>query len=65
MSALTIYEHPFASYCWKALIALGERDVPCRRKQVDTDEDRAALAKLWAPASIPVLDEKERAGLPR
>ena len=23
---LTLHEHPFASYCWKALIALYERD---------------------------------------
>jgi glutathione S-transferase len=25
---LVLYEHPFALYCWKALIALYERDVP-------------------------------------
>ncbi|HEX4306653.1 MAG TPA: glutathione S-transferase family protein [Solirubrobacterales bacterium] len=55
MSGLTIYEHPFASYCWKAMIALYERDVPFARHQVDDEADRAALAQLWAPASMPVL----------
>ena len=26
--SLVLYQHPFALYCWKALIALDERDVP-------------------------------------
>lgn len=49
---ITLYEHPFAAYCWKALIALYERDVPFERVLV---EDRTRLAELWPVASIPVL----------
>jgi glutathione S-transferase len=50
---LTLYEHPFALYCWKPLIALYERDVPFGVEPVEAD--RSALAALWPPASIPVL----------
>lgn len=49
---ITLYEHPFASYCWKALIALYELDLPFERVLV---EDRAALAEIWPMATIPVL----------
>jgi glutathione S-transferase len=56
---LTLYEHPFASYCWKALIALYERDVPFERRQVDDETDRAQLATLWPLASIPTLVDHE------
>jgi glutathione S-transferase len=49
---LTLYSHPFAMYCWKPLIALYERELAFEAKLV---EDRAELAELWPPASIPVL----------
>jgi glutathione S-transferase len=52
---LTLYEHPFAAYCWKPLVALFERDLPFERRFVGGDADRAQLAELWAMASIPVL----------
>jgi glutathione S-transferase len=55
---LTLHEHPFAAYCWKPLIALCERDVPFERHFVGGEEDRAELAKLWPPASIPVLRDE-------
>lgn len=62
---LTLHEHPFASYCWKALIALYERDVPFERAQVDDEADRARLAELWPMASIPVLvDDAAAIALP-
>jgi glutathione S-transferase len=51
----TLYEHPFASYCWKVLIALYERDVTFERVFVGGAEDRATLANIWPVASIPVL----------
>jgi glutathione S-transferase len=51
--SLFLYEHPFAMYCWKTLIALYERDVPFTAKLVE--DDRSALGPLWPPASIPVL----------
>ncbi|HEY3189995.1 MAG TPA: glutathione S-transferase family protein [Solirubrobacteraceae bacterium] len=52
---LTLHEHPFAAYCWKALIALYERDVPFERRFIGDEADRARLAELWPMASIPVL----------
>jgi glutathione S-transferase len=52
---LTLHEHPFAAYCWKALIALYERDVPFERHFVGDAADRARLAELWPMGSIPVL----------
>ena len=32
---LVLHEHPFAAYCWKALIALYERAVPFEPRLVD------------------------------
>src|SRR2546426_12530664 len=52
---LTLHEHPFAAYCWKALIALYERDVLFERRFIGDEADRARLAELWPMASIPVL----------
>jgi glutathione S-transferase len=59
---LTLHEHPFAAYCWKALIALYERDVPFERHTIHGEEGRVELAALWPPASIPVLVD-DAAGL--
>jgi glutathione S-transferase len=52
---LVLYEHPFASYCQKVLIALYELDVPFERRIVEGEEGRAEVAALWPMASIPVL----------
>jgi glutathione S-transferase len=51
--SLVLQQHPFAMYCWKALIALYERDLPFTAELVEAD--RSALAALWPPASIPLL----------
>jgi glutathione S-transferase len=59
MTSLTLYEHPFASYCWKALVALYEREIPFERDQIDDEADRARLAELWPPASMPVLEDHD------
>jgi glutathione S-transferase len=59
---LTLHEHPFAAYCWKALVALFERDVPFERHFVGGEADRALLGQLWPMASIPVLVD-DAAGL--
>ncbi len=62
---LILHEHPFAAYCWKPLIALYERDLRFERRQIDDERDRARLAELWAPASIPVLvDDAAGATIP-
>ncbi len=52
---LTLYEHPFALYCQKVLIAFGELGVAYDVREEQRDFDRADLAQLWPPASIPVL----------
>lgn len=52
---LLLHEHPFASYCWKARIALYERDVAFESHVIGDETDRARLAELWPMASIPVL----------
>src|SRR3954453_16924479 len=52
---LTLYEHPFALYCQKVLVALNEQGVPYDVLEEQRDFDRAQLAQLWPPASIPVL----------
>jgi glutathione S-transferase len=56
---LTLYEHPFALYCQKVLIALGEQGVPYDVLEEQRDFERAELAELWPPASIPVLRDGE------
>jgi glutathione S-transferase len=53
---LVVYQHPFASFCWKALIALHELDLPFRSHLVEGD--RSDLARLWPLASIPVLRDE-------
>jgi glutathione S-transferase len=59
---LVLYQHPFASYCQKALIALYELDLPFETYLVEGEEGRAELARLWPPAGMPVLRD-EAAGV--
>jgi len=61
--ALTLYSHPLSSFCWKVLIALYENGAPFEAKMVnlgDPDE-RAAYARLWPTAKIPLLVDDGRA----
>jgi glutathione S-transferase len=57
---LTLYEHPFALYCQKVLIALRELGVAYDIREEQRDFDRAELAALWPPATIPVLRDGDR-----
>jgi glutathione S-transferase len=56
---LTLHEHPFAAYCWKAMIAVQERGVPVEMEIVEGEAGRERLARLWPMASIPVLVDDE------
>jgi glutathione S-transferase len=56
----TLYQHPFASYCQKVLIALYELQVPFETHNVEGLEGREELAKLWPPAGMPVLLDEGR-----
>jgi glutathione S-transferase len=57
---LILYEHPFALYCQKVLVALNEQGVAYDVLEEQRDFDRADLAELWPPASIPVLRDGDR-----
>jgi glutathione S-transferase len=57
---LTLYEHPFALYCQKVLIALNELEVAYEVLEEQRDFDRAELAELWPPATIPVLRDGDQ-----
>jgi len=54
------YEHPFALYCQKVLVALNELGTTYGVLEEQRDFDRAELAKLWPPASIPVLRDGDQ-----
>jgi glutathione S-transferase len=60
--SLTLYFHPLASYCWKALVALYETETPFEPRLVDLSQasDREALAALWPFAKFPVLRDDAR-----
>src|SRR5256884_3648992 len=60
--ALTLHYHPLASFCWKALIALYENDVPFTPNPVNLGDaaERAALLKLWPIGKFPVLRDEAR-----
>jgi glutathione S-transferase len=57
---LTLYEHPFALYCQKVLVAFNELGVAFDVLEEQRDFDRAELAELWPPASIPVLRDGDQ-----
>jgi glutathione S-transferase len=57
--SLTLYAHPFASYCWKVLIALYENATPFRYRMVDNAQVFAELEELWPLKKFPVLKDGE------
>lgn len=59
---LTLYYHPLSSFCWKALIALYESDIPFERRLVNLGDpaDRAAFEAVWPLAKFPVLRDDTR-----
>ena len=60
--SLTLYFHPLSSFCWKALIALYEAEVPFEPKVVDLGDpaERAAFQAVWPLAKFPVLRDEAR-----
>jgi glutathione S-transferase len=64
---LRLYMHPLASYCWKALIAFYEADIPFEREIVDLRDERqrADFLKLTPLGKFPILvDEEAGKGYP-
>jgi glutathione S-transferase len=60
--SLTLHFHPLSSFCWKALIALYENDIPFTPNSVNLGDpaERAALLKLWPIGKFPVLRDEAR-----
>jgi glutathione S-transferase len=59
---LQIYGHPFASFYWKTLIALYERDVPFEFLMVDPEhsENTENIRRLAPTGQFPVLVDGDR-----
>jgi glutathione S-transferase len=55
---LVLHQHPFAAFCWKALIALHELELDFESRIVEGEEGRRELARIWPMASIPVLRDE-------
>jgi glutathione S-transferase len=52
---LTLYAHPFASYCWKVLIALYENETTFTYRMIDDAAGWAELESLWPIRKFPLL----------
>ena len=59
---LQVYGHPFASFYWKAAVALYERGVPFEFLMVDPEhpENSEAIRKLSPTGQFPVLVDGDR-----
>ena len=59
---LTLYYHPFSSFCQKVLTALYEREVPFEGVIVNLGDpqQKAALERLWPMGKFPVLRDSAR-----
>ncbi len=53
--SLTLYAHPFASYCWKVLIALYENATPFTYRLVEDAAGWAELEEFWPIRKFPLL----------
>jgi glutathione S-transferase len=60
--SLTLYYHPLASFCWKALVALYECDVKFEPRFIDLGkpEQRAELESVSPMVKFPVLRDEAR-----
>jgi glutathione S-transferase len=57
--SLTLYAHPFASYCWKTLIALYENGTPFIYRLVEDAAGWSELESLWPIKKFPLLRDGE------
>jgi glutathione S-transferase len=60
--SLTLYFHPFSSFCQKVLIALYENATPFQPKLIDLGDlaSRAELEQIWPICKFPVLRDEAR-----
>lgn len=58
--SLTLYAHPFSSYCQKVLIALWENEIPFTYRHLEHPGAGEELAALWPLGRFPVLVDDGR-----
>ncbi len=58
--SLTLYAHPFSSYCQKVLVALYENDVPFEYRMIEDPAAMAELSARWPFARFPLLVDDGR-----
>ena len=56
---LTLYAHPFSSYCQKVLMALWENETPFAYRNLEAPGVAQARAALWPLGRFPVLTDGE------
>lgn len=59
--SLTLYAHPFSSYCQKVLVALYENATPFAYRMLGPEDPAAGAewVKLWPMKKMPVLVDGE------
>ena len=58
--SLTLYAHPFSSYCQKVLIALWENEIPFSYRHLEEPGAAEERAALWPLGRFPVLVDDGR-----
>ena len=58
--SLTLYSHPFSSYCQKVLVALWENEIPFTYRNLEEPGAGEELAALWPIGRFPVLVDDGR-----
>ena len=58
--SLTLYAHPFSSYCQKVLVALYENDVEFEYRTLEDPSAMAELKARWPFARFPLLVDDGR-----
>ena len=58
--SLTLYSHPFSSYCQKVLVALWENEIPFAYRHLEEPGAAEERAALWPLGQFPVLVDDGR-----
>ena len=58
--SLTLYSHPFSSYCQKVLIALWEKEIPFTYRHLEEPGAAEERAALWPLGRFPILVDDGR-----
>ncbi len=58
--SLTLYSHPFSSYCQKVLVALWEKEIPFTYRHLEDPGAADERAALWPLGRFPILVDDGR-----